>query len=87
MTKRTLVTTALFSFFALFVPFTPPFPVAEVAIVGPSVACAQDDHIDIDGCFSGCHDHGMWWLNREDCGYDCAAAWFEWCMDEFCGGM
>lgn len=40
-----------------------------------------------DPCFEGCHDHGMWWLEREGCDLACASAWFEWCMDEFCGGM
>lgn len=89
MTKRTLLTAAFFSLFGLFVPVAAPSPVAELAILGPTVACAQDDdHIEIDKCFSGCHDHGMWRLTEdEDCDLSCASDWFEWCMEKFCGGM
>ena len=86
MIKRTLLTAALFSFFALFVPFATPSPVAEMAIIGPTVLCAQDDdHIDLDDCFSECHSYGMFWYERQ--GYDAGAAEFEWCMEQFCGGM
>ena len=81
MTKRTFLTASLLSFFSLFVPSTTALPVAKV--VGPTVACAQE--IELDDCFSNCHSYGMYWYERQ--GYDAGAAEFEWCMEEFCGGM
>ena len=84
MTKRTLVTAGLVCFFGLLVPFASPLPIAEIVPVGPVAACAQEVG-DLDDCFSNCHTYGMFWYERQ--GYDAGAAEFEWCMEEFCGGM